>query len=105
MLNTDKTELLLIGSQLFGPQPRISDVRVGDDLIPPSESARNIGVIFDSNMNYKRHISAICKSCFYHIRNLSRIRKYLSLDNTKILVHVFITCKLDNCILFAVWTA
>ena len=73
MLNTDKTELLLIGSQLFGPQPRISNVRVGDDPIPPSESARNIGVIFDSNMNYKRHISAICKSCFYYIRNLSRM--------------------------------
>lgn len=96
MLNTDKTELLLIGSQ-FGPKFRISDVNVGNNRIVPSESARNIGVIFDSNMDYKRHISAICKSCFYHIRNLSRIRKYLSVDNIKILVHAFITCKLDNC--------
>ena len=58
MLNTDKMELLLSGSQ-FGSQPRISDVRVGNDLIPSSESARNIIVIFGSNMDYKRHISAI----------------------------------------------
>ena len=93
MLNTDKRELRLITGSQFRPQSRIFDVRVGNDLIPPSESARNIGVIFDSNMDYKRHINAICRSCFYHIRNLSRIRKYLSVDNTKILVHAFIACK------------
>ena len=48
-------------------------------------------------MDYKKHINGICKTCFFHIRNISRIRKYLSIDNTKILVHAFITCKLDHC--------
>jgi hypothetical protein len=60
---------------------------------------RNIGVIFDSNMDYRSHVNAICKSCksFFHIYQISRIRKYVSIENTKTLVHAFITCKLDSC--------
>ena len=30
------------------------------------------------------------------MRNISRMRKYLSVENTKILVHAFVTCRLDN---------
>ena len=35
----------------------------GDDV-------RNLGVIFDSDFNFHKHISNICKSCFYYIRDL-----------------------------------
>ena len=40
----------------------------------------------------------------YCIRNISRIRKYLSVENTKILVHAFVTCRLDsgNALLYGV---
>ena len=31
------------------------------------------------------------------IRNISRIRKFLSVSSTKALVHAFVTCRLDNC--------
>ena len=95
-LNTDKTELLVISSK-FRLRPVLLGVIVGNDVVAPSESARNIGVIFDSNLDYKKHVNAICRSCFFHIRNLSRIRKFLSADNIKILVHAFIISRLDNC--------
>jgi len=29
--------------------------------------------------------------------NISRIRKFLSVNSTKALVHAFVTCRLDNC--------
>ena len=45
----------------------------------------------------ERQVSAICKSTFFHIRNISRIRKFLSVSSAKALVHTFITCRLDNC--------
>ena len=41
-------------------------------------------------------MSSICIASFFHIRNISRIRKYLSMENTKILVHAFVTCRLDK---------
>ena len=43
------------------------------------------------------HVTKICASSFYYIYNICRIRNYLSLQSTEILVHVFITSRLDYC--------
>ena len=43
------------------------------------------------------HVSDICRSSFNQLRNLSKIRKYLTLESNEIAVHVFITSKLDYC--------
>ena len=34
---------------------------------------------------------------FYHIRYIACIRRFLSEESTKALVHAFVTCRLDNC--------
>ena len=94
-LNSDKTELLLIASR-FRPRPHFPLLNICGDQIRASASARNIGVIFDSYMNFECQVSSVCKASFFHIRNVSRIRKYLSVESTKILVHAFVTCRLDN---------
>ena len=38
-----------------------------------------------------------CNSAFYYLYNLKRVRKYLSKDNTKTLVHAFISSRIDYC--------
>ena len=43
------------------------------------------------------YLASICKSSFYHLRNISYIRKYLSSTTTEILVHAFVSSKLDYC--------
>ena len=94
-VNSDKTELLLIASQ-FCPKSQLSSLNVCGDQISPSVSVSNVGVVFDSHMKFESQASSICKASFFHIRNISRIRKYLSMHNTRILVHAFVTCRLDN---------
>ena len=69
----------------------------GKDRIQPSQSARNIGANFDSTMTMLPQVNSVCKSAFYHLRNISRIRKFLSLKTTEILVHAFVSFKLDHC--------
>ena len=61
-------------------------------------SIKNVSVVFDSHMKFEGQVSSICtcKASFFHIRNISRIRKYLSVENIKTLVHAFVTCRLDN---------
>ena len=63
----------------------------------PSDSARNLGVFFDSGLNFRQHISQVPSSCFYHIRNLKRIRKSLPLALAKRIVVELVTSKLDYC--------
>jgi hypothetical protein len=36
--------------------------------------AHNLGVIFESNLTFSQHISAVSTSCFYHIHYFRRIR-------------------------------
>jgi hypothetical protein len=43
------------------------------------------------------YINQIAKAAFYQLHNIRRIRKYLSLDATKILVHTFVTSRIDYC--------
>ena len=40
-------------------------------------------------------MNAISKSCFYHIRNIGKIRQYTTNDDCKILVQALVTSRLD----------
>ena len=70
---------------------------VGDESVAASQSARSLGVIFDEHMSFHAHVSSICRSSFYHLRNLSRIRKYFTKESAEVAVHAFVTSKLDYC--------
>ena len=95
-MNSSKTELLILHSR-YRPQPSLESVIVGNVPILATPSARNIGAVFDNTMNFEQHIKDICKSAFYHIKNISQVRKYLSIESTKTLVHAFVTSRIDNC--------
>ena len=65
-LNSNKTELIIIGTKQ--QRHKLSNhfpVKLLDNDISPSDSVRNLGVIFDSDFSFHKHISNICKSCFY----------------------------------------
>ena len=95
-LNNDKSEFLFLHSRFRHslPPPTIS---VGMESIRPSQQARNLGVIFDEAMSLSPHVNTVVKGAFYHIRNISKIRKYISKSATEILIHSFVSSKLDFC--------
>ena len=95
-LNRDKTELLVIGPK-HKVNPPIKGIHVAGEYIEVSNNARNIGVIFDSHVNLEKHVMNTCKTAFYHLRNIAKIRNCLSQDNAETLVHAFISSKLDFC--------
>ena len=47
----------------------------------------------------RRHytITKLCKSAQFHLRNISKIRKHPNNDSTEIIIHVFVSSKLDHC--------
>ena len=92
-LNKDKTELLDLFSK-YNPQKHLPPLRFGTDMIKPSSHARNIGAIFDTTMSMLPHVNNVCKSAFYHLHT---INTYQSKLLTEILVHAFVTSKLDHC--------
>ena len=96
-LNDGKTELLIVGTPKQVSKLDIDGVTVGDSVIKPSESSKNLGVLFDTHLNMEKHITSVCKSAYFMIYNLKRIRKYLDQDSAKTIVHACVTSKLDYC--------
>lgn len=70
---------------------------VGDCRAHPSDTARNIGVVFDQNLSLDKHVNSIGKSVLFHLRNIVKVKEYLTFKSTKALVHAFVTRRLDNC--------
>ncbi len=97
-LNPDKTEFLLIGHEQQRKKYLSNfPIQLMDVPTASSKSARNLGVVFDQNFNLRSHVSMICRSCLYHIRDLRRIRRHLSLENAKTLASALVTSRLDYC--------
>ena len=95
-LNGDKTELILINSR-YHSSPPLNYISIEEEEIVPTTSVRNLRVIFDEHVGIEELIDSICKSAYFHIRNISKIKKYLSRDCLEIIIHAFIFSKLDYC--------
>ena len=95
-LNQDKTIFSLIHFK-FSPRLPLYHIQVGNQLIPFSTSATNLGVTFDETLSFEEHVKPVCSSSFFHLRNISRIRKYLTRNSVEVLIHAFVTSKLNYC--------
>ena len=77
-LNDDKTEFFLLGSRQQLAKFKVHSVQIGTTSVPPVERARDLGVIFDSNMTMEHQVSNCVKRAYHSLRNLRSIRKYLT---------------------------
>ena len=94
-LNDDKTEFMLIGSRQQLSKLSIPHITIGDSEICPVSQARNLGTMFDSSMSLSSHISNIVRTASFHVRNIGKIRKYLTPDATEQIVHSVVTSRID----------
>jgi hypothetical protein len=93
--NDDKTEFMIIGLPQQLKKVTFDTLQIGSATVTATEKAKNLGIIFDREMNLKLHTNNICKSGFYHVKNLASIRNSLDEGSASIAAHAFITSKLD----------
>ena len=96
-LNDDKTELLVITTRHQCLNLSKISVRLGGTVISPSETARNLGVVFDSSFQQDHQVGNICKKAYLAIRSIGLIRKYLNKSSAEKLVNSLVTSNLDYC--------
>ena len=96
-VNPSKTEYLLVGSRQQRSKLISSSLTFRGNVIVPSDTVRNLGVLFDSELSFHNHISRICSSSFYHIRRLRQVRSSLDKNSAIILANALVTSKLDFC--------
>ena len=98
MISDSKTEFMLTGTKAQLQKIKSATLTIGESIISPStESLRNLGAWFDCHFNLNFNITKTCRSAFFHLHNIRRVRKYLSIESAEKLVHAFITSRLDYC--------
>jgi len=91
-LSSSKTEFLLIGLKR-----QLSKIHNSLTSIDTTQSARNLGFIFDEHLSFSDQISALSKSCYRHIHAFNCMRPYLDLHTAKTIATSIVHSKLDYC--------
>ena len=94
-LNDDKTEVIIFGSKHQLSNLGAVSVKIGDTEITPSPQVKNLGVCQDSQLTMEKHVTNVCRTGHMHLRNISRIRRFLTVDATKSIVNSLVTSRLD----------
>ncbi len=93
-LNKEKTEVIA-----FGNKEEVLKVNAYLDSRGQTtkNQVRNLGVILETDLSFSRHVKAITKSAYYHLKNIAIIRCFVSSQDLEKLVHAFITSRVDYC--------
>ena len=75
MINDAKTDFLIIGTRQQLEKTSIESIIIGDTVIKPLESVRNLGSWFDAHMGMNVHIGKICSKAFRGLYNIRQITK------------------------------
>jgi hypothetical protein len=94
-LNQEKTEFILFANSRVLPNLVNIELNLGNICIYPKSSVKNLGVILDSSLNMSSHINSLCTSINYHIRNLWRIRRFISQEACHNAVRGLVLSRLD----------
>ncbi len=95
-LNPTKTEFFICGTaQNISNLPSDVVLTLEGNVIKPSTSVRNLGIIFDSHMSMTPHINSLISSLNFHLRNIRRISRFLDLETKHMVVRSLILSRLD----------
>ena len=96
-LNPTKTKVIFIGSKRqlnqFGGMS-ISDIPLENY---EHDVVKSLGVYIDSTLSMTHDINKKCSTCYYHLRNIGRIKRSLSQEQRILLVHALVFSSLDYC--------
>ena len=96
-LNTSKTEFLIIGNRQQRSKLSPQSLLVNGSNIPESKSARNLGVIFEPDLQYNKQISKICQISHLNIKQLRQVRSTLDRKTCILLANALVSSQLDYC--------
>ena len=80
-LNADKTEVLVLGTRKQQAKISVPSISVNGEIYKIlNMPVGNLGSVFDPNMSMAAHVSKAFKSANYQLRNIGRIKKYLTAE-------------------------
>ena len=97
-LNDNKTELMLVTSKRTKHLHSLpTSITIGNAQIPFRKSVKNLGFTLDCHLTMNAHVSNIARTCYFELRCLASIRRFLTSTATATLVSAFVLSRIDYC--------
>src|SRR6218665_4099610 len=95
-LNSEKTEFLWCATSRRCPHLDTRELSVCGSLIRPVTVARDLGVLFQSDLSMKVHVARAVSRCFRQLRLLKGCIKSLPFEVSRAAVAAFVTSQIDR---------
>jgi len=69
-------------------------LEIGADVVQPATVVRGLGVLVDQELTLKQHVTKVASSCFYQLRRLKQVHRYVDNNVMAQLVAAFVTSQL-----------
>ena len=89
--NSDKWHLLLSENR------DDITINIGNESIHNSENEKLLGLYFDNELNFKTHVTKLCKKAGQKLHALVRISNFMNLIKRKMLMNAFISSQFSYC--------
>ena len=102
-LNDNKTELMLVTSKRTKHLHSLpTSITIGNAQIPFKQSVKNLGFTLDCHLAVNAHVSNIARTCYFELRPLTSICRFLTSTVTATLASAFAFSRIDyyNSLLF-----
>ena len=80
-LNPSKTKVIWLGTRYHLQQlaGAVLNLTIGADVIKPSNVVCDLqGVLIDAELTLQQHVSKLTSSCFFQLRRLREVHKYVN---------------------------
>ena len=94
-VNPNKIEYLLFNPSNINPP--VNTINLDSNIISPSDYAKNLGVMFKTDVSLDKHVLSIVQSCFLKLRDFRHIRPFISKTAAITLANAFVHSHLDFC--------
>ena len=97
-LNDSKTELMLVTSKKSKHLHNLpTSITIGNAQIPFKQYVKNLCFTLDCHLTMNAHVSNIARTCYFELRRLASIRRFLTSTATATLASAFVLSRIDYC--------
>ena len=97
-LNDNKTELMCVTSKRTKHLHNLpTSITIGNAQIPFRQFVRKLGLTLDCHLTMNAHVSNIARTCYFELRRLASIRRFLTSTATAAHVSAFVLSRIDYC--------
>jgi len=97
LLNPSKTQFIWLGGRRQLDKIDLLQLTRVFPQITFSLTVRDLGLTLDQELGLSQHVNLISRSCYYQLRQLRVVSHSLSHNALVVLVHAFVTSRIDHC--------